>query len=290
MKVLSVLTALAVGGAIALPPVLFSPPAQAQTSCPLFKLGSQGVGVTTLQRQLANLGYLDAHLVTGYYGQPTLQAVSRFQAVEGLWQDGVAGPQTLTLLNLCGAGGETDPTRLSFSEVQALQARLVALGYDPGGIDGIAGQATAQALLGFQRDYQYPSDRQASRTTLNQVNTAFNQVCRGRSRSVPLTDPLGRVPASSLGVRTCIVYEPQPRPLPPNPVETPTVSRYVIAIPGEGWELLNQVRRYVPDAFQARDSRGPYIQAGVHPNRAIADRWESYLRQQRLDARVIYQN
>ncbi len=305
---LSALTVTALGGAIAtLPQTGFTRPAQAQTTCPLLNMGAQGNGVKTLQDQLVRLGYLDAHLATSYYGQPTIEAVYRLQAARGLFQDGVAGPQTLAQLGLCGQGGDS-PTApingLSYGDVQTLQSRLVALGYDTGGIDGIPGAMTGDALEAFQRTYQYPPNRQVNRVTLDQVNTSFNRVCGDQVMQVALPDPsAGRVPLGSAGIPTCITYVPNsvpsqfPATLPPQPGFTPpssaipTLNPYLIAIPGDGWSLITKVRQFVPDAFQTKDPRrGPYIQAGAFPNRGIAEEWERYLRDQGLDARVLYKD
>lgn len=52
-------------------------------------------------------------------------------------------------------GGEQDDTpymTLSQADVMTIQSRLKALGYDPGPIDGIAGEATQQALAAFFKD------------------------------------------------------------------------------------------------------------------------------------------
>ena len=52
-------------------------------------------------------------------------------------------------------GGEQDDTpymTLSEADVMTIQSRLKALGYDPGPIDGIAGEATQQALAAFFKD------------------------------------------------------------------------------------------------------------------------------------------
>lgn len=48
--------------------------------------------------------------------------------------------------------GVTEPSRLVFMA----QARLAALGYDPGGVDGKAGPATRRAIEQFQRDRGLP--------------------------------------------------------------------------------------------------------------------------------------
>ncbi len=69
---------------------------------------------------------------------------------------------------IAGAAGLENPpprqTALTREDVAAMQRALIAVGYDPGGSDGILGPATRSALRGFQRDAGliadgYPDDK-----------------------------------------------------------------------------------------------------------------------------------
>jgi murein L,D-transpeptidase YcbB/YkuD len=60
--------------------------------------GMTGSSVLALQEALTQLGY-DPGGADGNYGNGTTQAVKEFQAAQGLTQDGVAGPATLTAVN-----------------------------------------------------------------------------------------------------------------------------------------------------------------------------------------------
>jgi hypothetical protein len=60
--------------------------------------GKPAPGTKKLQQQLADLGYLPKDAVDGLYGYRTTQAVTAFQAWEGLTRDGVAGPMTKSAL------------------------------------------------------------------------------------------------------------------------------------------------------------------------------------------------
>lgn len=66
--------------------------------------GDSGSSVLTLQNALIQLGY-DPGTADGSYGNGTTQAVTAFQAAEGLKQDGIAGPGTLTAVNEALARG-----------------------------------------------------------------------------------------------------------------------------------------------------------------------------------------
>lgn len=64
----------------------------------LLQNGSTGPQVSTLQEQLAELGYFN-HAVTEYYGPVTSQAVEAFQAAYGLSITGKVDESTLTALS-----------------------------------------------------------------------------------------------------------------------------------------------------------------------------------------------
>lgn len=59
--------------------------------------GNSGILVTNLQQALKTKGYLQG-TVDGKFGLTTYDAVKRFQADNGLSQDGVAGPATQRIL------------------------------------------------------------------------------------------------------------------------------------------------------------------------------------------------
>jgi peptidoglycan hydrolase-like protein with peptidoglycan-binding domain len=63
---------------------------------------------------------------------------------------------------------------------------------------------------------------------------------------------------------------------------------YVVAIPQRTQEDLMTVMRLSPGAFVAGSQRGTYINAGSYSNRADAETVTEALRQQGLDARVIF--
>lgn len=73
-------------------------PTPSQPLCGVFKLGDSGSGVACLQELLQKAGYFDG-AITGYFGTVTCDAVIAFQHEHGLYADGVAGPQTLAVLN-----------------------------------------------------------------------------------------------------------------------------------------------------------------------------------------------
>lgn len=72
----------------------FAPAAQAAT---IMRLGSSGSSVTSLQSELARLGY-SVGTLDGIYGPKTLAAVEAFQQHDHLQVDGIVGPLTESAL------------------------------------------------------------------------------------------------------------------------------------------------------------------------------------------------
>lgn len=65
----------------------------------LSKYGSSGEEVRNIQTRLSNWGYYTGD-IDGMYGYLTYNAVKYFQSKNGLYTDGIAGPETLAALGL----------------------------------------------------------------------------------------------------------------------------------------------------------------------------------------------
>ena len=140
--------------------------------------GASGSKVRTLQQRLIDLGWLSGE-VDGKYGNATEYAVKAFQKrYSSLWDDGVAGPDTLK--QLYGAGAATSKTPaasigMSLSQgdegnaVKALQTRLRELGFYTKGIDGDYGATTKAAVMAFQSVNGLSETGKANETTLNKL-------------------------------------------------------------------------------------------------------------------------
>ena len=110
----------------------------------------------------------------GNFGSSTRAAVESFQRVRGLRIDGVVGPSTWSTLVEAGLSlGDRLIYRshpmLRGDDVAELQSRLCSLGFDTGRVDGIFGDATAQALAEFQRNVQLPVDGIAGARTIDEL-------------------------------------------------------------------------------------------------------------------------
>ena len=141
-------------------------------------IGSKGKKVETLQRRLIELGWMTGS-VTGNYDEETAAAVSAFQKkTKDLWEDGIAGPDTLRALYSSNASRGTavkltSTETLEFgsegAEVKKLQQKLKDLGYLSGSADGKFGVATQAAVIAFQQNNGLTADGKAGSATLSRI-------------------------------------------------------------------------------------------------------------------------
>jgi peptidoglycan hydrolase-like protein with peptidoglycan-binding domain len=129
-------------------------------------------GVRTVQDRLHQAGVYSG-AVDGTWGPDSQSALQRFQQNNGLQVTGQLNQATLTLLNLspeelfaagppAGPPAGTPPAQprpLTQVEVRNLQARLGALGYYHGAVDGVWGPDTQDALARFQQASGIPAGR-----------------------------------------------------------------------------------------------------------------------------------
>lgn len=146
------------------------------------KKGSRGPDVTHLQKQLHAAGYYNGP-ITGFYGKLTQSAVNQFQQARGLKSDGIAGSQTLSVLQeatLSNAPPNSEPqgniNALAIGDrglpVSHLQQSLHTAGYDAGAIDGIYGAKTRAAVTQFQQDQNLTADGIANDVTLSTLQSS----------------------------------------------------------------------------------------------------------------------
>lgn len=116
----------------------------------VFRPGHRGDQVADLQARLLRLGF-DPGPADGVFGPLTEAAVADFQTQFELAVDGIAGPQTLeTLAGLLDEFAVNLRMGDKGAAVERLQEILIAMGIDPGPVDGIFGALTLQAVTAFQ--------------------------------------------------------------------------------------------------------------------------------------------
>jgi N-acetylmuramoyl-L-alanine amidase len=113
--------------------------------------------VTDLQLRLRRLGFSTSNDPTGTFGSGTEEAIRQFQDQRGLRSDGICGRHTWSAVVEAGFGlGDRVLYRrspmLHGDDVAELQRRLSTLGFHPGGVDGIYGDSTVEAVGEFQRN------------------------------------------------------------------------------------------------------------------------------------------
>ncbi|MFC4322754.1 C40 family peptidase [Litchfieldia salsa] len=119
------------------------------------RYGHTGHSVRILQLELMKINFYFEQ-IDGYYGPNTQEAVRKFQQAHKLNIDGVAGSETLSVLN--DVLTKPKPEILSIGdegpEVEQLQTRLQRLGYYHGPIDGIFGKLTEKSVLSYQEKHK----------------------------------------------------------------------------------------------------------------------------------------
>lgn len=147
------------------------------------RYGSKGTAVTQLQQMLMQLSYTT--VVDGVYGAGTRVAVQQYQMNMGLAVDGIAGPQTITLLQKQTNSSYAATSALgvfhgnygtmtrgeSSTRVRTLQEALNILGYSVGKVDGSYGAATEAAVRWFQLVQGLTPDSKAGATTLQRMES-----------------------------------------------------------------------------------------------------------------------
>ena len=157
---------------------------------------STGKQVETLQRRLIELGWLGGK-VTGKYDEATELAVRAFQRKAKLYEDGIAGPDTLKAIYSSGAAksskavassGETLEFGSEGSAVKTLQQKLKDLGYLSGTVDGKFGIATQAAVIAFQRNNGLTADGKAGTATLSKLYSGNAKKASGNAPKIETSD------------------------------------------------------------------------------------------------------
>lgn len=141
---------------------------------PVLKKGDTGTAVSSLQRNLKILGYLD-HDPTGFFGDMTMKAVIRFQEEHGIYTDGKVGGNTYDKISyfLCKpllSKGNTS------NEVKSLQSDLYKLGFMDQEPTGYFGSITENAVLGFQKKHLKYASGKADLSTYLKIDTLLNKL------------------------------------------------------------------------------------------------------------------
>ncbi len=124
-------------------------PTPTPTPDPTLKRGDENERVTDLQKKLMDLGYLTIDEPTLLFGPATEDAIQLFQRQISVQQDGIAGPETLSLIYADEAPMYLIKLGMEGSDVTELQQQLTDLGY-MNNATGYYGDETTAAIKAFQ--------------------------------------------------------------------------------------------------------------------------------------------
>ncbi len=154
--------------------------------------GDRGPDVVTLQSNLQDAGY-NPGPIDGVYGDLTEIAVRQFQRDRNLVVDGVVGEQTLSVLQSPSAPVVSDGSAgvgqvpSQGAHIIELQQLLTSQGFYSGGINGIYGPLTQQAVEAAQAAYGLTVDGIAGPRTMAALRGVQTQ--RSDDPSVSAANP-----------------------------------------------------------------------------------------------------
>lgn len=236
-----------------------------------------------LQEDLAELGYYQG-AIDGIYGPLTEVAVRTFQLEQGLVADGTVGVETLAAIQ---GALNAQRTRSPVAVVPETEGSGVFLQNDS---ETIAVQQNAnESRIVVQQEPQ--------RTFVETIgSTTPLIVAQGPSPSaapLTVTQP-AFIPPTTVTQTYPLVTTPQP--IAPASTSNLTfaqpqvlsVGPYIVAVPDRNVDTLANVRQFYPTANLDGSNRGAFVNAGSYVQREQAESASRFLRQQGLDARVIF--
>ncbi len=145
------------------------------------KEGDRGEHVAEVQRILIAKGLLGGS-ADGICGSATVNAIKKFQAINGLVVDGICGDDTFNLMletvdttiDINNSGGDDSNYAIKYgmsgADVEELQNILIALGYMDGTADGVCGTTTVNAIKNFQASHGLTADGICGTATFDMIN------------------------------------------------------------------------------------------------------------------------
>ena len=153
--------------------------------------GSSNSDVKRLQERLISLGWLTGTANNNYGGAVEAAVIAFQKKTSGLYDDGVAGPETLKAIYASNAAKSSSPVASvgvklqqgsEGDAVRALQKRLKTLGYLKESADGSYGEKTKAAVLAFQTNNGLKATGIAGTDTLDAIYSQ-NAIKAGQSSS-----------------------------------------------------------------------------------------------------------
>ena len=173
-----------------------------------YRVGDSGEPIRDIQGRLSSLGFDCAPDPRGEFLSGTTAAVIRFQQGRGLDPDGIVGTDTWRELYEAGfrLGDRILYHRrpmLRGDDVEELQRRLNALGFDAGKVDGIFGPDTAGAMVDFQNNRGMAVDGIAGPRVTAELRFVGRATRKTGREAVREREWMRNLPRSMVGSRAC---------------------------------------------------------------------------------------
>jgi N-acetylmuramoyl-L-alanine amidase len=174
----------------------------------LYSVGDSGEPIRDIQGRLSSLGFDCSPDYRGEFGPGTKAAVGSFQKARGLDADGIVGPDTWRSLYEAGfrLGDRILYHRrpmLRGDDVEELQRRLNALGFDAGKVDGIFGPVAAEAMMDFQTNRGMAVDGIAGPQVIAELRLVARASRKTGREAVREREWMRGLPSSLVGSRAC---------------------------------------------------------------------------------------
>ena len=150
----------------------------AGANSPFLEKGMSGTAVTTLQKNLKQLGFFNQNS-TGYYGGLTEAAVINFQKKYGLAPDGKVGESSNNKLSGLLNAVKNRPVLkkgVTSPDVTSLQRDLKQLGFFTMNPTGYYGDITEAATIKFQKKYGIAPDGMAGTDTYKKIDILLKRI------------------------------------------------------------------------------------------------------------------
>ncbi len=220
--------------------------------------GATGPAVHDVQSRLDALGFPVDGDEPAVYGPATESAIRAFQQQRGLIADGAVGAETWRALVEAGRQlGDrrlylTDPM-LRGDDVRDLQGRLNRLGFDAGGIDGVFGPDTAEAVRDFQVNAGLRVDGIVGSEVVGALRRLHRQHQSGAASTVREREALRRAPPRRSLAGARILLDPGRGPDDPGALAPNGRAEHEIT-----WELANRLEgRLLARGVNVILTRGP---------------------------------
>ena len=289
-------------------------------SSSILRVGSRGSQVTSLQQRLKQLGYFKGN-PTGYFGRITKNAVISFQRSQGLKTDGIVGSNTWKALRNPSGGRGGDGSVILRRGDSGVKVRKLQRGLNIK-VDGLFGPATEAAVKKFQRRNGLPAtgivDSRTWAKLSQQVSTpptspatcinrpTLSYGARGshvtylqkrlRDWGYFSSNPTGYF---GPGTEASVKRFQQAKELYPDGIVSKRTwealestgkcaKRYTVTVPLTSPGILRRVRSFAPNATVNNSRLGKYVNAGNFASYNRAKKLNQTLRNNGLDARVVY--